>query len=229
MTFTDALLFLKAVYGAAFTPATDETRRATMAAIAAAEARLGITLPATLRALYVETGQVEALHQRHNRLLPLAQIDVAGEYVVFYEENQGVVVWGVAKAALASGALVDDLPVAQGYEDATMPGGWAFHSEFASVAEFMCAQGAWQAVQGGLPFVGAMHKAADELGWDSDAAPDFVSDGLRAWLVADGVAIAAGDTYVGLATHHADTFAAASERGGIDVDCWSYATVTDDE
>lgn len=229
MTFTDALQFLTTVYGAAFTPATDETRSATMAAIAAAEARLGITLPATLRSLYVETGHVEALHQRHNRLVPLAQIDVAGEYLVFYEENQGVVVWGVAAAALATGVSVDDLPVAQGYEDAAMPSGWAFHAEFASVAEFMCAQGAWQAVQGGLPFVGVMTKTPDERGWESDAAPDFVSDGLRAWLVADGVAIEAGDTYVGLATHHADTFAAASARGGIDVDCWDYATVTDEE
>lgn len=65
-------------------------------AIAAAEQRLGIRLPAVLRDYYQTLGRHEALNSAFNRLLPPEKLYMSDSgMLVFYTENQDVVIWGI--------------------------------------------------------------------------------------------------------------------------------------
>jgi len=55
----------------------------------------GIDLPPGLRSYYLVAGRHPVNH-RHNRLRPVAQLEVDQHRVVFLDENQGVVFWGIA-------------------------------------------------------------------------------------------------------------------------------------
>jgi hypothetical protein len=68
--------------------------------LAACERRLGRPLPESLRAFYLALGEVAELLAAHNQVLPLEQLAVAGEYLLFMEENQSVVSWGIPIAQL---------------------------------------------------------------------------------------------------------------------------------
>lgn len=207
--------------------------------VLAAEARLGVKLPAALVALYRRTGRATSLHESHNRLVTLEQVDFAGDHLVFYEENQDVVVWGIERSRLAD----DDPPVDQGQPTAA-PNVGTFYPEFASVSEFARAQGAWQAVQGGLPYVGALtspamrarsseaqalaaNAAPARAFRDSLGEPALETAGMLAWLVDGGVFVDARG-YLGLATREASQFEAACVGLGIEVEDWDYATLTDE-
>jgi hypothetical protein len=223
MAIDDSIRFLETIYGE-FTPNSGLPLRA----IKVAEKRIGARLPTALTTLYRRTGAAAALHQSHNTLVDLDHLGFADDHLIFYEENQGVVAWGVARA----NCLLDDPPVVQGQvgEDGV---GWTFHPEFRSLSEFACAQGAWNAVQGGLPFVGVWQQSGGGRRVDSTALTDafgaaaLATDGMRVWLVDGGVAVDAGDGYLGLATRDADQFKAASARVGIALESWDYATVRD--
>ncbi|MGW1227763.1 SMI1/KNR4 family protein [Streptomyces sp. NPDC001515] len=69
----------------------------TEADLAAAEARLGIPLPAALREAYALFGRRRDLTSNHDVLLDPAHlyIDEAREALVFRHENQGAASWGV--------------------------------------------------------------------------------------------------------------------------------------
>lgn len=222
MTIEEAIRFLEAVFGpfdaGAGVPPTE---------VEAAERRLGVALPRALRVLYGRTGRLKSLHAAHNTLVGLDQIDFAGDHLVFYEENQAVVVWAVARARLSE----DDPPVDQGQ---LADDGWSFYDEFTSVSEFTCAQGAWQAVQGGLPFVGVLEQPLDARRVDPTTmarafgTPFLVAQGMKAWVVDRGVAIDAGDGYLGLAARDAAAFESASARLGLALEAWDYATLRDE-
>ncbi len=222
MTIDDSIRFLEAIFGpfgADGGVPVDE--------IEAAESRLGFALPRALRTLHGRTGRVKSLHAAHNRLVAIDEVDFASDHLVFYEENQDVVVWAIARSRLSE----EDPPVDQGQ---LADDEWTFYSEFASVSEFACAQGAWQAVQGGLPFVGVVQQPADARRLDAAAmtkafgAPSLLAEGMSAWLVEGGVAIDAGDGYVGLATRDAAAFESASALLGLELGAWDYATARDD-
>ena len=197
-------------------------------AIRAAEQRLGAPLPSALRTLHLRTGKVAALHATHNRLVALDDLGFVSDHLVIYEENQAAIVWGIARSVLAE----DDPPVAQG-QPRQRGTGARFKAEFRSVSEFAAAQGAWQAVQGGLPFVGVWQQPArgqrvDARSLTRALGPSLlVTTGMRAWLVAGGVAVLAGRSYLGLATRKAAQFRAASARLGVELDAWDWATVQD--
>ncbi|MFI5300991.1 MAG: hypothetical protein ACHREM_23155 [Polyangiales bacterium] len=224
MPIDDAVRFLESIYGpfnaSAGVPEAD---------VRAAERRLGICLPAALATLYRRTGAAAAVHAAHNTLVPLAKLGFADDRLVFYEENQGVVAWGVPRARMSD----EDPPVEQG-----QPGGgegeWTFYPEFASVSDFARAQGAWNAVQGGLACVGVWAQPDSPTRIDSGAITsqlgpaEFMTDGMRAWLVVGGVLVDAGGGYIGLATRAAEQFEAASARLGIVIDSWDYATIRDE-
>ena len=220
-----AIAFLEAIYGA-FT-ARD---RVGPRSVEAAEERLGARLPAALRTLYLETGASRRVHQAHNRLVPLAKLEFHGDHLVFYEENQAVVVWGIARAALGRA----DPPVEHGqFHD--QAGAWKFHPESRSVSEFACAQGAWQAVQGGLPFVGVVaefRRRASRRGGPVLAKrlgqPSYLRRDMAAWIVAGGVVVEFLAGFVGLGTRGAQSFVDAATRLGIDLDAWDYATLRDE-
>jgi len=63
-------------------------------AIEAAEVRLGVNLPAPLREYYLSVGR-HKINSAHNRLLPPDALEVSQGRLVFMEENQCVVFWGV--------------------------------------------------------------------------------------------------------------------------------------
>ena len=65
------------------------------------EKQLGIVLPAKLSEYYLNLGKHNAINYSHNRLLQPADIDFSqDEYLIFYEENQAVVSWGIKKEDL---------------------------------------------------------------------------------------------------------------------------------
>lgn len=216
-TMRDALTFLEAIYGPF-----DASSGYSKSEVDAAEARCEARLPAALRELYLRTGRVEALHRSHNRLSPPIELGFAGDHLAFYEENQAVVVWAIAREHLGE----PNPPVDQGQR--TEPDTWTYYPEAASVSQFACAQGAWQAVKGGLPFVGGLDVTDGPLSVEEKlGAPTFASETIRAWLVDGGVATEAEGGHVGLATRTEDAFVAASARLGLEVDDWDYATVVD--
>ncbi len=59
-----------------------------------AEGRLGLRLPVALRAYYRLAGEAE-INTLHNQLLPPEDLEVQEGHLLFMDENQGVVSWGV--------------------------------------------------------------------------------------------------------------------------------------
>ena len=218
MAIHDSIEILAAIYG----PFTEE-HRVPESVIETAENRLGFRLPSALRTLYAETGEATALHAAHNALVPPYRVDFAGDHLVFYEENQSVVVWGIERTRLGE----EDPPVDQGQLDQAT-GRWTFVSEFASVSEFACAQGAWQAVQGGLPFVGVIENHPYEHLEPMLGPPTVTTNGMSIWVGNGGVALELPGGYVGLATQSAAQFSVTSARIGLTIDQWDYATLRDE-
>jgi hypothetical protein len=221
-----AIAFLEAVFGAL-----RPEDRVSDADLNAAELRLALRLPASLRTLYALTGSSHTIHRSHNKLVRPERIDFGDDHLIFYEENQAVVVWAIARSRLSS----EDPPVDQGQYDRGT-GRWTYYPEFRSVAEFECGQAAWQAVQGGLPYVGVRDGsgAKDRRGEirpsleERLGPPELVTDGMSAWLVEGGVALELPGGYLGLATRAGEQFKIASARIGLAIEEWDYATLRDE-
>src|SRR5262245_21010352 len=90
VTIEQSICFLESIFGT-FGPDAGVPAEA----VEAAQARLGLTLPRALVSLYRRTGSVTALHASHNLLVPLNRIAFGGDHLIFYEENQAVVVWAI--------------------------------------------------------------------------------------------------------------------------------------
>ncbi|WP_351229414.1 SMI1/KNR4 family protein [Streptomyces sp. NPDC002133] len=71
--------------------------------LAAAEARLGLRLPAALREAYALLGKRHDLTSNHDALRAPAElyVDESGEALVFRDENQGAARWGILLTDLA--------------------------------------------------------------------------------------------------------------------------------
>ena len=63
--------------------------------IEAAERRLGVCLPEPLRQYYLAAGKESRFNHAHNRLIDLSELEVDSKRLIFLEENQCVVVWGI--------------------------------------------------------------------------------------------------------------------------------------
>ena len=113
-------------------------------AIAAAEKRLGIVVPADLRAYYRAAGRHDGINRAHNRLLPPNEWAVDSGRLIFMEENQNVVFWGVP---VGPAATEDDPDVWQAQNGDAL----TWEPEAAKLSEFLLAMLCWQAVMGGLP------------------------------------------------------------------------------
>ena len=124
--------------------------------IAAAEQRLGCSLPATLRDYYALFGQNEALNTTYNRLLPPQNIYYTNSgHLVFYEENQAVAVWGIDKNDLHR----DDPPVYGSYDMERED--WFEDSD--TTAHFLLSMAYWQAALGGLLYTAFREKPSAEM------------------------------------------------------------------
>jgi hypothetical protein len=87
--------------------------------IAAAEKKLGVRLPRALRDYYLVAGGERVLNRAFNRLCAPRDWELHKGKLIFLEENQTVVVWGVTAFARPS----EDPGVSQApLRDVQMPG-----------------------------------------------------------------------------------------------------------
>lgn len=107
------------------------------------ERRLGVRLPEPLRAYYLTVGR-HAINRAHDRLWSPAEWAIHAGMLVFMEENQGVVYWGVRAQTRATDPVV---------HQSTEPADGDWHSE-ARCSRFLAAMMCWQAVSGGLRWIG---------------------------------------------------------------------------
>jgi hypothetical protein len=111
--------------------------------IDAAESRLKVRLPGSLREYYLLAGREKRINQFHNRLLPPEKLWIDSDRGVFMEENQWVVYWGVP----AIQETRPDAPVFQGVNGREK--GIRWYSETDSCANFLNVTAVWHASFGG--------------------------------------------------------------------------------
>ncbi|WPV65340.1 hypothetical protein [Chitinophaga sp. LS1] len=104
-------------------------------------------LPLVLKEYYLTLGKHDAVNYSHNRLLKPDQIGFSqDEYLIFYEENQGVVFWGIKQSDLA----LPNPPVYGNYSGDEMNPDW--HQECATTDGFLLLMAVYNGVLGGLEF-----------------------------------------------------------------------------
>jgi hypothetical protein len=101
----------------------------------------GLVLPKALRDYYLVAGNEETLNHSFNRLLAPENVFVESGRIVFMEENQGVVYWGIKPDGS------ENPTVEQGINIEGKPIEW--HSEDTDCAEFLEVMLCWQASFGG--------------------------------------------------------------------------------
>jgi hypothetical protein len=108
-----------------------------------AERRLAIKLPESLKEYYLVAGREKRINQIHNRLLPPEKLFIDSRRLVFMEENQWVVYWGVA----AGQDVKTDAAVFQGVNRRDK--GIEWHPEHDSCFTFLNVMAVWHASFGG--------------------------------------------------------------------------------
>jgi hypothetical protein len=63
-----------------------------------AEMRLGVRFPGSLRQFYLSVGKVKSLLEIHNKVRSPGEIALGDGYIIFMDENQQVVSWGIVPA-----------------------------------------------------------------------------------------------------------------------------------
>jgi hypothetical protein len=114
--------------------------------LSGAEKRLGIRVPIALRDYYLVAGRERRFSTCHNRLLPPFKWAVDKNRLIFMEENQWVVWWGVSTRNPDS----DDPPVSQGSNDEPI----TWYPEHRKCSVFLAVMLHYQAVSGGFRFCG---------------------------------------------------------------------------
>lgn len=109
--------------------------------------RLSIELPEVLKRYYLTLGQDHNLNQSYNRLLLTEDVDfVDHDYLVFYEENQNVVIWAIKREDLAQA----DPPVYGGYAYDDQRIEW--HYEIDTCSGFLTLMATYNGTMGGLKY-----------------------------------------------------------------------------
>jgi hypothetical protein len=104
--------------------------------ISAAERALGLRLPQSLREYYLVAGRLDELNKVHNRLDEPENIETIDGHLVFMEENQVVVLWGIKTHDLDQ----SDPEVWQGVNGEPIE----WYSEEATVSEFLDKMFRWE-------------------------------------------------------------------------------------
>jgi hypothetical protein len=180
-------------------------------AVEAAEARLGVRLPGPLRDYYLSVGK-HPINYVHNRLWSPDALEIAQRRLVFMEENQNVVFWGVRSRTSAVNPMV--------FQTTELEDGDWFAE--ARCSEFLAAMMCWQAVMGGLPHLGQSGlvalAAARRLtrGWSLAGRihemSAFVTDGRVLFVIKQ---VESAILYLG--SHSREDFQALASKLGIDV------------
>jgi hypothetical protein len=108
-----------------------------------AERRFGIKIPVSLNEYYLLSGREKRINQFHNRLLPPEKWFVDSSHLVFMEENQWVVYWGISAAQEPK----TDAGVFQGVN--LRDKGIEWHAEHDSCFTFLNVMAIWHASLGG--------------------------------------------------------------------------------
>lgn len=127
--------------------------------IAAAEKKLGICLPVALREYFLVAGRERRINRAYNRLCSLERLEHRRGKLVFLEENQGGVVWGLT----VSRHQTDDPAVYQALADEEGPSNnWALEERKCST--FMVFMLHLQVTfAGGMPFVASGPAPLEQL------------------------------------------------------------------
>jgi hypothetical protein len=143
------------------------------AAIADLESRLQIQLPAALRQYYLSLGNNKAINDSFNRLTTLGEVGFSeDDHLIFYEENQAVVLWGIARAELQQ-----DNPAVYGtYDSARIE--WFTDAD--TTEHFLLSMAWWNGALGGLP-----HTAFTDL--EEDLTPAHIALITGNWQEQKGV------------------------------------------
>lgn len=121
--------------------------------VSAAEVRLNLRLPRILREFYLKAGNREDINRAHNRLLAPDGLVEQDGVLVFYEENQAVVLWGIEASVLG----LDDPPVVS----AGNGGRLLWQEEREHLSAFLTDMLLWQAVNGQTLY-GGIGRASSE-------------------------------------------------------------------
>lgn len=127
--------------------------------LTAVEKRLGVRIPNSLRDYLMVAGRERGFNRCHNRLLPPADWFIDKGKLVFMEENQRVVFWGVSSRNLTSA----DPAVYQGVNNETI----SWYREHPKCSVFLAVMLHYQAVSGGYRHIA------------SSQAPDHAATQLR--------------------------------------------------
>jgi hypothetical protein len=117
-----------------------------------------LRLPTVLREYYLLAGRFDRFNRAHNQLRRPEEWSLDGDKLVFLEENQCVVVWGVEGVRLPDA----DPPVYQGPNVRGQPTEWYLEHERCS--EFLLVMLHLQAVWGGYEFLGGSDITSEALG-----------------------------------------------------------------
>ena len=115
--------------------------------LAEAERRLGARLPRVLREYYAIAGKADDVNRAHTSLRDPDDLEIEGDVLVFYDENQGVCRWGVRAGSLKE----EDPPVVSAAHLASQDVIW--EPDHAHLSEFFLTMLYCQAVNGGLPYI----------------------------------------------------------------------------
>jgi hypothetical protein len=120
----------------------------TEAEIITLEKRLNIILPTALREYYLVLGKNQQINDNFNRLLkPAGEIDFSADrHLIFYEENQCVVYWGIKEMDLQQ----QNPPVYGNYDATNLSENWFADSP--TTEDFLLSMAFWNGVLGGLNF-----------------------------------------------------------------------------
>jgi hypothetical protein len=111
-----------------------------------AEQRLGLKIPKALRSFYALVGNRKDITESYNRLLAVDKISVKDDILVFLEENQAVVIWGIRVNDLS----LDDPAVFVAENNPKR----IWKSTGDKLFIFLGSMLYWQAVNGGLSYIG---------------------------------------------------------------------------
>lgn len=143
-------------------------------AIVAAEKRLNTTLPTALREIYLHAGKVPMLMDAFQHFYTPKDLKLESGCLVFMEENQGVILWGIKEHDLDN----EDPEVFQvNPDDLTET-----YSEEKPLSEFLRIILYYQAAQGGYPYGGWLYDYKTTLPVIKKRWDNVVSDnGLNIW------------------------------------------------
>lgn len=142
-----------------------------------AEARLGVRLPTKLRNFYLAWGKRKDMAEMVDPLLPLDYLEIRGDALLFWVENQPGIYWGISCEAFEEG----DPPVVS---DSSGPNQLIWEPSYAHLSSFLDDMTYLHALSGGaihggytqpyLPDLPAEHMAWLEDHWSKATVTPWV-------------------------------------------------------